>query len=235
MLSIRTAAVESRARICRVATRPLVPGIAQSMTMTAGLSEAARAIASSPLLASPTTSIDGSSSSIRRNPRRTRLWSSASRTVILSAMRNRHAKANDGSPFLGTVELERASDQFGALAHRDQAQPTAGGRAAESFSMVFDFELQGIGCEAQAHPRLLRPGMPRDVVQGFLQHAVDMNGHGAVDGRRRTRTFIRYGNTQLPLQRGEIPFDGVFEPGLLENRGVERLRQAPARCRASSG
>ena len=52
-----TRARESR----RVATRPLVPGIAQSITMTAGLSAAASAIASSPLLASPTTSMDGSS------------------------------------------------------------------------------------------------------------------------------------------------------------------------------
>src|SRR3954464_15330371 len=118
-------------------------------------------------------------------------------------MRSRDAKANNGPAFRRTVELERAADQFGALAHRDEAQSTPWRRAAESFSVVLDFELQDIRRELQAHPRLMRPRMPRDVVQGFLQHAVHVNRDAAVDCRRRTRSLIRYGNTQLPFQRGE--------------------------------
>ena len=50
----------------------LIPGIAQSITTTRGFSAAASAIASAPSDASPTTAMSGSSSSMRRKPRRTR-------------------------------------------------------------------------------------------------------------------------------------------------------------------
>ena len=56
----------------RSASMPLNSGKAISITATAGRSSRANRTASSPSLASPTTLISGSSSSMRRNPRRTR-------------------------------------------------------------------------------------------------------------------------------------------------------------------
>ena len=55
MLSISTVASGGLARIARVAARPPVPGMAASMTTTFGFSSAKSRMASSPLLASPTT------------------------------------------------------------------------------------------------------------------------------------------------------------------------------------
>src|SRR5216683_15210 len=64
-----------------------MPGIAQSITITFGRSSSASLIAWTPSPASPATVISGSSSRMRRNPRRTREWSSTSKTEILSGMR----------------------------------------------------------------------------------------------------------------------------------------------------
>ena len=67
----------------RVASRPLSSGMAMSINTTSGRSFLASATAWRPSCASPTTSRSSSSSSILRNPSRTIMWSSASRTVIL--------------------------------------------------------------------------------------------------------------------------------------------------------
>src|SRR6202043_1058257 len=60
--------------------------MAQSMTITFGRSSSASLMAWRPSPASPATVISGSSSRMRRNPRRTREWSSTNRTEILSGM-----------------------------------------------------------------------------------------------------------------------------------------------------
>src|ERR1700724_3312606 len=61
MLSIRIATSGEAARIRRVASRPFVFGISQSITMTRGLRVRASSMASAPSLASPTTMMAGSS------------------------------------------------------------------------------------------------------------------------------------------------------------------------------
>src|SRR5580765_253844 len=140
MLSMSTAIFGLSPRIFLVATRPLVPGMAQSMTTTAGLSCLVSSMASSPLLASPTTSIDSSSSSIRRKPRRTRLWSSARRTVIFGSAMHSHRDfhPHEGAALGGPKKLERAAHERRTLPHGDDAEAAAAGCAGDPGSVVFD-------------------------------------------------------------------------------------------------
>jgi hypothetical protein len=56
-----------------------------SIRITFGPKRAALSTASSPLLASPTTSMSGSCARSMRNPARTIDWSSATRTLIVMA------------------------------------------------------------------------------------------------------------------------------------------------------
>jgi hypothetical protein len=67
-----------------VACSPLISGIAMSITTTSGSVFLTSAMASVPLLASPTTVSSGSSSRMRRKPWRTRAWSST-RTTRMEA------------------------------------------------------------------------------------------------------------------------------------------------------
>jgi hypothetical protein len=68
---MRIRAVSSAARIRRVAWSPSSPGMRMSIRMTVGWKRAAAATASSPLLASATTSISCSRDSSMRKPART--------------------------------------------------------------------------------------------------------------------------------------------------------------------
>src|SRR5262245_30821894 len=167
MLSMSTATFGLSARIFLVATRPLVPGMAQSMTTTAGLSCLVREIASSPLLASPTTSIDSSSSRMRRKPRRTRPWSSARRTVILDSdtRRYRHFHADEGAAFGGPQEFNRPAHERRPLAHGNEAETAARRCAGEPRSPIFDVELERAISETQTDSGALRSGMTGDVAQ----------------------------------------------------------------------
>src|SRR5262245_38369928 len=172
MLSIRTATFGLSPRIFRVATRPLVPGIAQSITTTAGLSCFVSAIASSPLLASPTTSIASSSSSMRRKPRGTRLWSSARSTVIVasSPRGHRHFHANEGAAVGRPKELDRSSHERCPLAHRDNAKAPARRDGRQARAVVFDLQLEHVSDAAQADGGSGRPGVAGYIAQGLLEH-----------------------------------------------------------------
>src|SRR5690349_10160305 len=69
--------------ICRVASKPLSRGMAMSMTTTCGMNFLASWTAWRPVSASATTSMSGSAIRRERRPWRTKVWSSARRTVIL--------------------------------------------------------------------------------------------------------------------------------------------------------
>ena len=69
----------SAARIRRVASMPSRSGISRSIRTTSGRAEPARAVASTPPAAAPTTSTCSRSSSSCRRPARTTGWSSATK------------------------------------------------------------------------------------------------------------------------------------------------------------
>ena len=85
MVSTRTLGAPSMTVICRVACRPSSTGMRMSMRMTSGRSSAARATASWPFTASPTTSMSGWAFSRMEKPDRTMPWSSAITTLMLTA------------------------------------------------------------------------------------------------------------------------------------------------------
>src|SRR3954466_14842630 len=168
--------------------RPDVPGIAQSITTTCGLSDAASFTASSPSLASPTTVTAGSSSNSRRNPRRTSVWSSARRTVILFAMCVLAFDWNsqpDERPSARRLEkLERATQHLRSFPHRNDPQAASIGSRGRSFAVVFYVQLDHVTLRAESHPCLCDPRVPGHVVQRLLHDAVDMNGRSRIHGNR---------------------------------------------------
>src|ERR1700733_7743286 len=105
-------------------------------------------MASPPSPASPTTSISYSSSSMRRKPRRTRLWSSTSNTVIFFAIRLYflpwNLQVHQGSAFRWTRNNNLSAHQLGTLTHRDQTDPTLVCALREPNSMIFHVQLKNI-------------------------------------------------------------------------------------------
>ena len=85
----RIRAFLSAERIRRVASSPSSSGMRMSIRTTVGSKRAAFSTASSPLLASATTSMSSSPPRSIRNPARTIDWSSATRTRIVIARRLR--------------------------------------------------------------------------------------------------------------------------------------------------
>src|SRR5437763_1459851 len=120
-------------------------------------------MASSPSPASPTTAMSGASSRMRRKPRRTRLWSSTSKTLILSGMRlrffQRNLQPDQCAAFRWSKEFQATPKQFGAFPHG--YQPNARFRAlrAEPGAVILDLQFQRLGEESQAHPGLAGTGM----------------------------------------------------------------------------
>src|SRR5438093_11231204 len=71
-------------RIRRAASRPSTPGIRMSSRTMSGWAFSTRVMASSPLDASPTTSMSSAMSRYRRRPCRTSEWSSAITTLMVT-------------------------------------------------------------------------------------------------------------------------------------------------------
>src|SRR6185437_9407731 len=123
--------------------------MAQSITTTLGLSSLARRTASVPSAASPVTSISGSSSRMRRNPRRTRLWSSTSKTEILSGMRllllsqffselfSRDRQPNQCTAGLGTNKFNGPAQQLRSFPHCYEPNSLFHGLHCESAAVIF--------------------------------------------------------------------------------------------------
>src|SRR5215467_13817222 len=161
---------------------PLCSGIAQSITITAGFSSSASLTACLPSPASPTTEISESSSSMRRNPRRTNAWSSARRTVILRGgmclhpcSGNAQAHQRSSTTQSGLDDLQRSTENFGALSHSHESDSPLSVLPRKPFSAVLHIQLQSIGREFQPHPGFTRTRMALDIVQGLLQDSKNMN------------------------------------------------------------
>src|SRR5713101_3533817 len=230
MLSIKMVAAGSFARMVRVASMPLMPGSAQSITITFGLSSSARRTASLPSLASPTTEIAGSSSSMRRKPLRTNAWSSTSRTVSLTPMRfcflARNGQLQGRASAVALRKFQCRSNQFGAFAHAHESDTLVRSVRGKSFAMIFYLERQRMARKSQAHPRFLGARVPAYIVQRFLQHAVNLHAGIVVYAERRSRFFVVQFKAGLPLHGGNIPVERAFEALFLEQHRMKRLRQA---------
>src|SRR5450432_1946880 len=229
MLSIRTFASGESSIISRVACRPFMRGRAQSMTTTRGCSSFASLTAVSPSPASPTTSMSFSSSRIRRNPRRTRLWSSTSKTVIFFSIKLRFLPGNvevhQRSALRGSRKYESPAHQLRTLTHRHQPDPALVRTFLKSDAMIFDFQFERIAQESQPHPGLLRLRMPCNVIQRFLHHAVDVHTRPAIHRKRFALLLIGYGNSRLPFHRGYVPVESALKSGLVEHHRMQRLRK----------
>src|ERR1700676_559377 len=221
MLNIKISTAGNSLRIRRVASMPLNSGSAQSITITCGRNSSASRTASGPSLASATTEISGSSSNMRRKPRRTRAWSSTSRTVILRGMSLqfvlRDFHTNQCSSLSGVRDLQSASDQFGTLAHAHQTDASrsisiwhvrAGG---ESFAVIFHFQLKGIRQKFKANPCLRNNSVAANVVKRFLNDAKNMYTGAGVYGKWLAGFFIVQTNPRLALHRRNIPVQGGLE------------------------
>src|SRR5688572_10459093 len=215
MLSIRTATSGEDSRILRVAVSPLTPGSAQSITITLGLSSPANRMASFPLAASPTTEISGSSSRSRRRPRRTRLWSSTSNTVISLPMQipsfSRHFQEDARASFGRTDEIDGPAEQLGAFAHGDDADPAQCVLDVKPRSVVLHFEIQSVGLKTQPDPSFLHSRMADDVVQRLLEHAIHVDSPSAIDGKRGPRLLVSDHKPGLPFHRLKVPVERALQ------------------------
>src|ERR1051326_6342882 len=109
-----------------------------------------------------------SSSSIRRKPRRTRLWSSTSKTVIFFSIKLRFLPGNVEVYQRSTLRWPRehrpTAHQLRTLAHRHQPDPALVRTLLKSYPMIFHFHFEQIAQETQPHPRLLCLRMPCYIV-----------------------------------------------------------------------
>src|SRR5258706_10050 len=71
--------------------------------------------------------------------------------------------------------------------------------------------------------------MPCNIIQRFLDDAVDMNRRSTRERKRIPRLFIRYVNAGLPFHGREVPGESGFEASLVQHYWMQRLRQA-ANC-----
>src|SRR6202035_3177032 len=145
MLSIKIAVSGSLLRMRRVASNPLIPGSAQSITISRGCNCAASLTASAPSLASPTTSMSGASSRMRRKPRRTKLWSSTSKTeILLDMLFHWNLQTNEGSTLRWLEKFDGSAQQLRALAHGDQSNAGPCGSLDKSYAVIFNLQLQSL-------------------------------------------------------------------------------------------
>src|SRR5436190_1583621 len=125
MLRIRILHSGQFSAIRRVASTPFILGLAISMLTRLGLRSRASLTVSSPLPASPITSISGCWFRISLNPCRTTAWSSANRIRNFRDIRrlfvgnlygNLHASAGAG------LHVDPSAGRSGARSHADQAE-----------------------------------------------------------------------------------------------------------------
>src|ERR1035441_751306 len=229
ILRIRMAVSGAVRRMWRAATAPFMLGMAKSMTTTFGKSSAASCTAWWPSSASPTTVIAGSSSSMRRKPRRTRLWSSTSRTVIggsVMGLLNSGGYREPDQRAAGTevLQVQKAVHQSGALAHGDQAHAVSV-RAWKANAVIFHFEHYGFRQIAHAHRRPVGMRMLGDIVQRLLHDAVEVDGDRAVEFARRAGLLVVYLNTRLFLKAGQVLIHRAFESDFVQDHRMQRVRQ----------
>src|SRR5829696_4593195 len=119
-------------RILRVASIPFTSGICRSINITSGCKSAARATASSPVFASPTTSNSGTDESREIMPFRKRGWSSAMRmrrvsnfSLLRTLLGQWQTDQHPGTALFGTFDYATAAKLRCSLTHRGEAHPRA--------------------------------------------------------------------------------------------------------------
>src|SRR5471032_3312208 len=234
MLRMRMAVSGAVRRIWRLATAPFMLGSAKSITTTRGRSSNASSTAWCPSSASPTTRMSWSSSNMRRNPRRTRLWSSTSRTEIagsgmrllaMSLLRQyRHRKTHQGATRAAVLEFQTAVHQFRSLTHGNHAHPVAL-RTSETDTIIFHFKHHGFRQIPQANRRLLALGMLGDIVERFLHHTIEVDCDAAVQFPAGARFLVLYRNAGLLLETRQILTERALKSDFVEDHGMERVGQ----------
>ena len=71
--------------------------------------------------------------------------------------------------------MELTAKNFRAFAHGYKTDSGVSFHGTNPLSMIFHFEHQRGWQKVQANPGFFRAGMPRDIVQRFLQHAIDLH------------------------------------------------------------
>src|SRR5215813_9859254 len=99
VVRIRILLAGAAAVIAAVAWMPFMPGIRTSISTTSGCRAFVMLTPVAPSAASPATSMSGSASRIIRKPRRSRDWSSTSRTRIMGRRRRPGAAGRCASPW----------------------------------------------------------------------------------------------------------------------------------------
>src|SRR5207302_939986 len=95
----------------------------------------------------------------------------------------------------------------------------------QAHSVIFYFQFEAVRQKTQAHPSLPCTRMSRNIVQSFLQDAVDVYAGAAIYRKRHALLIIRYGNPGLPFHGGNVPVEGALESSLVEHHGMQRLGQ----------
>src|ERR1035438_1699131 len=153
--------------------------------------------------------MSGSSSSMRRKPRRTSWWSSTRRTEILGfdtrlLRRQRHREPNQCAASLPIQKLQPAMHQIGPLTHGNQAHAVGLSDVPEPHAMVFHFEHDRIGLVSQANRGVSRFRMPRQIVQRLLQNAEQVNGYLLIDRCRCAQCLVSDFDSRLLLEYGKM-------------------------------
>src|SRR3990172_394146 len=168
-------------RIWRAASSPFMPGMAMSRSRMSGRRLATWWIVSSPVPASPTTSMSGIDSSSTRSPERTIAWSSATRMRIGSISRPVHGYFHeDGRAVAGPrLDGQNATDERCPLLHAQQAQflrrrpGTSHLLYIEALSIVFHDEDSMAVPLVQQHAHAPGAGVSHYVRQRLLGYAVE--------------------------------------------------------------
>src|SRR3954468_3494027 len=228
------------------AWRPFISGMAMSITITSGSTFLTSAMPSRPLPASPMTVMSGSSSRMRRNPCRTRAWSSTRTSrmgcdplcsanvclllVLVGDGRRcrhlqRHAHADDESGRIRGPECERAAHQLGAFPHADEpdALPAvlALGGWREPAAAVLDLELHAIVHLPEPHEGLGRSRVATHVGERLLHDAIDVNRRLGRDQANRAALLEPCVDAVLSPELLHVPRERLLQAEVVEHDRVE--------------
>ncbi len=240
----RTATCGAPSTSRRVASIPSSPGMLTSISTTSGWVVPARRIASSPVVASPASSMSGAVPSSDRRPDRNEAWSSATRTRMRSPPGCRchvllaHVAAGPASgsrartrvppPACGSTRSSPPSSSARADIDSMPVPATNAGRVAGAVVRHLDLEHPAGGDAHAAGPRVgvahgVRHRLDRDPVRGDLDR-------GRQVGERRGRAGDRDPDRRIArpaLQPTRLLVDRGDEPHLVDRRRSQAVDQPP--------
>src|SRR3984893_19482797 len=68
--------------------------------------------------------------------------------------------------------------------------------------------------------------MPGDIVERFLEDAIDLDACGCSHGTGVSRLFVVKHQTGLPFDCGDVPVESGDEASFVEEHGMQGLRKA---------